>query len=126
MGAFVRPEEGAVYFFTDERAHMDDEIRQCPKVGLAFADTRRQKYVSVSGTAEISPDRDKIKELWAIPAKVHWKSPDDPHLRLIKVTPEQAEHWDAPGNIISGLDVLFALATGTHPRAGEHKKVAQL
>jgi general stress protein 26 len=126
MGAFVRPEEGAVYFFTDQRAHKDDEIREYPNVCLAFADIRKQKYVSVSGTAEISADRDKIEELWAIPAKVHWKSPDDPHLRLIKVTPEQAEYWDAPGNIISGLDVVFALATGTHHTVGEHKKVEHL
>jgi general stress protein 26 len=126
MGAFVRPEEGAVYFFTDERAHKDDEIRAYPKVCLAFGDTRGQKYVSVSGTAEISADRDKIKELWVIPAKVWWKTPDDPHLRLIKVTPKEAEYWDAPGNLISGLDVVFALATGTHPTVGKHKKVEQL
>src|SRR5438876_4192506 len=73
MGAFVRRDEGAIYFFTDERAHKDDEIRQHPNICLAFADTSGQKYVSVSGTAEISSNRDKIKELWSIPAKVWWK-----------------------------------------------------
>lgn len=123
MGAFVRPEDGAIYFFTDDRAHKDDEIRQHPKVCLAFADISGQKYVSVSGIAEIGRDQNKIEELWAIPAKVWWKTPDNPHLRLIKVIPEHADYWDAPGNVISSLKVAFALVKGGYPDAGEHEKV---
>jgi general stress protein 26 len=124
MGAFVRRDEGAIWFFTDDRAHKDDEIRDFPKVCLAFADTHRQKYVSVSGHAEGSVDRDKIKELWSIPAKLWWNSPDDAHLRLIKVTPEQAEYWDAPDNVITGLEVAFHLLKGSTPKGiGEHRKV---
>ena len=125
MGAFVRRAEGAIYFFTDEHAQKLDEIERHPKVCLTFANTGGQKYVSVSGTAEISADRDKIKELWAIPAKVWWKTPDNPNIRLIKVVPEEAEYWDTPGNFISGLKVAFALVKGTHPNHGrEHRKIA--
>lgn len=124
MGAFVRPDEGAIYFFTDDRTHKEDEIRHYPKVCLAFADVRRQKYVSVSGTAEISCELSKMQELWAIPAKVWWRTPDNPHIRLIKVTPEDLEYWDAPGNLISSLLVAFALLKRTHPSVGKHKKVA--
>jgi|SRR5215469_12066950 len=124
MGALVRPGEGAIYFFTDDRTHTEDEIRRYPKVCLAFADVRRQKYVSVSGTAEISCERSRIQELWVIPAKVWWRTPDNPHIRLIKVTPEDLEYWEAPGNLISSLDVAIALLTGRHPSAGKHKKVA--
>jgi general stress protein 26 len=123
MGAFVRPDEGAVYFFTDERAHKDEEIRRYPQVNLAFADTHGQKYLSVSGNAEILTDREKIKELWAVPAKVWWKTPDNPNLRLIKITPVDAEYWDAPGNVISSFNVAFALVTGGYPTVGKHKKV---
>ena len=103
--------------------HKDDEIRQHPRVCLAFANTRSQKYLSVSGTGEILNDREKIRELWAIPAKVWWKTPENPNLRLIKVTPVEAEYWDAPGNVISDLRVVFALVTGGYPRLGNHKKV---
>ncbi len=123
MGAFVRRNEHAIYFFTDERAHKDDEIRQHPKVLLGFADTHRQKYVTVSGKAEISASHDKIKELWSAPTKVWWKTPDDPEIRLIKVTPEEAEYWDTPGNLVSDFKVAFAIVTGTHLDPGEHKKV---
>jgi general stress protein 26 len=93
-------------------------------VCVAFADTSGQKYVSISGKAQISSDRKKIEELWSIPAKVWWHSPNDPNIRVITVTPEDAEYWDAPGNVISNLRVAFAVVTGRHLDPGDHGKVA--
>jgi general stress protein 26 len=124
MGAFVRPQEGVVYFLSDARAHTDEEIRKFPQVCLAFADTSGQKYVSVSGTTQVSNDRRKIKELWSLPAKVWWDGPDDPNIRLVTVRPEEAEFWDSPGTVGSSIKMAAAVVTGTHPDPGEHRKVA--
>ena len=124
MGAVLRREENAIYFFTDSRAHKDEEIARYPQVSLGFADTNRQKYVAVSGTAEVTADAGKMSELWTISAKAWWGSADNPDVRLIKVTPLQAEFWDAPGNFISNLRVAFSLMRGKPPsHAGEHHKV---
>jgi general stress protein 26 len=123
MGAFVDRDESAIYFLSDARAHTDDEVRQFPQICLAFADPRGQKYLSVSGTAQVSNDRAKIKELWSLPAKVWWESPDDPNIRVIKVVPEDAEYWDSPGTLMSNIKMALALAKGTHPDAGDHRKV---
>jgi general stress protein 26 len=124
MGAFVRRQEGMIYFFSDVRAHKDEEITRYPSVCLAFADAGAQKYVSVSGTAEIVSDRAKVEELWSIPTKLHWNSPDDPNILLIKVTPRDAEYWDTPGNVVSSFKVAFELATGKHVSYGDHEKVS--
>jgi len=124
MGAFVQRRESCIYFFTDVRAHKDEEISAYEKVCLAFADTSGQKYVSVSGRAEVLHDLQKIRELWSIPVKIWWQSPEDPNIRLIKVTPEEAEYWDSPGNVVSGAKVAFALLTGSKVDYGEHKRVA--
>ena len=123
MGAFVRPEELAIYFFADRRAHIDDEIRERPLVHLTFADPHRQKYVSISGVAQISVDPRTLKDLWSIPAKVWWRKPENPNICVIKVVPHEGEFWDAPGNLVSNLNIAFALATGRYPDAGEHKQV---
>jgi general stress protein 26 len=124
MGAFIRKEEGAIYFFTDVRAHKDEEIARFPNVCLAFSDTHGQKYLSVSGVAEMISDRALVKELWSIPTKLWWESTDDPNLRLIRVTPQDAEYWDTPGNLVSSIKVAFALATGKHVRYGDREKVS--
>jgi general stress protein 26 len=123
MGAILRPEENAIYFFTDVHAHKDDEVARYPQVCLGFADTNAQKYVSVSGTAEILAEVEKMKELWTFSAKAWWRTPDNSDVRLIKVTPQQAEFWDAPGNLISHLRVAFSLFKGSPPsHSGEHHK----
>jgi general stress protein 26 len=125
MGAFVRREENAICFLADVRRHKDDEIRAFPKVCVSFADPDGQKYASVSGRAAVSNDRQRIRELWSIPAKIWWDSPDDPNIRVITVTPDEAEYWDSPGTIISNLKMAVGLATGTHPEPGDHRRLAR-
>ena len=83
-----------------------------------------QKYVSVTGTAAISNDRAKIKELFGTEAKAWWDSPDDANIRVLKVTPEEAEYWDSPGSSISYAKMMVAAATGSRPDLGENAKVA--
>ena len=124
MSAYLEPEKNAIYFLTDARRHKDDEIRRSPGVNLAFADASSQKYVSVTGTAVVSNDRAKIEELFSTPAKAWWDSAQDPNIRVLKFTPDDAEFWDSPGTIISYVKMAAAAATGTRPDIGENRKVS--
>ncbi|WP_022723742.1 pyridoxamine 5'-phosphate oxidase family protein, partial [Rhodopseudomonas sp. B29] len=124
MAAYVRPEEGTIYFLTDARRHKDEEIERDHHVNLGFADAGAQKYVSVSGTARVSNDRGKIRELFGTEAKAWWDNPDDPNIRVLKVTPDEAEYWDSPGTIVSYVKMVVAAATGGRPDIGENRMVA--
>jgi general stress protein 26 len=64
----MRPiqEEGAIYFLTDVDAPKADEIRRNESICLALADNKSQKYVSITGHAEMIADRDRIKEIWSV------------------------------------------------------------
>jgi general stress protein 26 len=123
MGAYVQPDEHAVFFLADARHHKEDDIKRYGKVCLAFSDTGAQNYVSVAGEAEVVVDRAKIGELWGIPAKAWWKSPDDPNIRLLKVTPVDAQYWDAPGSTVAYVKMAAAALTGSRPSMGENRKV---
>src|SRR5690606_2765405 len=92
MSAYAERAENAVYFLTDVASHKDEEVARSPNVCLAFADSKSQKYVSISGTAQIQNDREKIRELWATPAKAWWDDADDPSIRILQVTPSSAEY----------------------------------
>ena len=124
MAAFVRRKNNAVYFLTDVRHHKDDDIREFPKVCLAFADPGSERFVSLSGTAEVSADRAVIRELWSTPAKAWWDSPEDPNIRMLKVTPEEAQYWEGPGKVLSTVKMAIAAATGQRPDMGANEKVA--
>jgi len=124
MSAYLKRDENAIYFLTDARHHKDEEIARDPSVNLSFADAGGQKYVSVTGTAVVDNDRAKIKELFSTPAKAWWNSADDPNIRVLKITPDDAEFWDSPGSVIAYVKMAAAAVTGTRPEIGDNRKVA--
>jgi general stress protein 26 len=124
MSAYLERESNTIYFLTDARRHKDDEIARNPAINLSFADASAQKYVSLTGNAVVSNDRAKIKELFTTTAKAWWESADDPNIRVLKVTPDDAEYWDSPGTIVSYVKMAAAAVTGTRPDIGENRKIS--
>ena len=124
MSAYLEREENAIYFLTDARRHKDEEIASNPGVNLSFANASDQKYVSVTGTAVVSNDRAKIRQLFSTPAKAWWSSAEDPNIRVLKIMPDDAEFWDSPGSVISYLKMAAAAVTGSRPDIGDNRKVA--
>nr|CAD6406203.1 general stress protein [Rhizobium sp. Q54] len=124
MSAYTKKNDNAIYFLTDVASHKDDEVARWPNVCLAFADTKGQKYVSVSGSAEISNDRELIREIWSTPAKAWWESADDPSIRVLKITPSFAEYWDSPGTVMSYIKMAAAAVSSAKPDMGENEKVS--
>src|SRR5687767_15351830 len=59
-----------LWFVTDVESHKMEELEQDPHVNLAYFDTERWEWVSVSGTAVISTDRELIRSLY----KPDWKA----------------------------------------------------
>jgi general stress protein 26 len=123
MSAFLERENNAIYFLTDARRHKDEEIARNPGINLSFANASDQKYVSVTGTAVVSNDRVKIKQLFSTPAKAWWNSAEDPNIRVLKITPDDAEFWDTPGSVISYVKMATAAVTGSRPEIGDNRKV---
>jgi general stress protein 26 len=123
LQANVDREEHAIYFLTDVASHKDEQVEKFPTVTLAFADIPHSKYVSITGEAAITNDRAKIKELWSPFAQAWWDNAEDPSIRLIKVTPQDAELWDSPGRVVTAISMLAAAVTRRSPRIGENAKV---
>ena len=123
LAATVEKDEGAIYFLTDIHGEKDDQIAEFPHVSVSFADHKHSKFVALSGKATVSNDRAKIKELWSPFARAWWDGPEDPAIRVIKVTPKDAELWDSPGRVVTTISMLAAAVTGRSPRIGENAKV---
>lgn len=123
MAAHVERLENTIHFLTDVDSHKDDEIERNPEVCLAFADSKGQKYVSVSGRATILNDREQIRELFSTPAKAWWDNADDPSIRILKIEPNSAEYWDSPGTVVSYIKMIAAAVSDAKPNMGENEKV---
>jgi general stress protein 26 len=124
MVARPEREHNAIYFLTDANAPKDQEIEQDAKVCLTFSDTKANRYVSVTGSADVLADPALVESLWKTAEKAFWKSPQDPQIRVIRVTPDRGEYWEGAGMISTFVNVIAAGAKGERPKLGENAKVA--
>lgn len=124
--ARVRREEGAIYILSDTKGCKLDQIAANPHVSLAFSDTRANDYVVVNGTAQVSHDPDKARDLWRFSDETFFKSPDNPDLRVITVTPVAAELWDGSNLLVTGAKMLAERLVGAKTQLVENAKVDRL
>jgi general stress protein 26 len=108
---------GDLWFVTNIETHKVDELEADPNVCLGYYDDGSKEWVSVSGTARVSQDRTRIRELYA----PDWKAwfgdeggardggPDDPRLALIVVDAHTVTYMKSKH---SKPRVLFELAKG--------------
>jgi general stress protein 26 len=118
-------EDGDLWFFTSASSHKVSEIEKLPKVNVSFADPDNQRYISVSGIAQLVRDRAKIDELWRPEFKIWFpEGKDDPEVALLRVNLQKAEYWDSPSSTIGyALSFVSSLVTGKQPDLGENRKV---
>ncbi len=126
MRGIFKPEDNAIWFFTDADSYKDVEIAKRPDACLTFIDTRDQNFVSVSGTVARVDDREQLAELWNEGAEAYFpKGKDDPSVVLLKFTPARGEYWDAPSNpIVLAIKFLQAKLTSERPDLGLHDETS--
>ena len=117
-----------LWYVTDIDAHKLDELRTDPHVNLAFYRDRTREWVSVSGTATISQDRDLVRRLY----KPDWRAwfgdaggardggPDDPRIALVVVDAHSVTYLkvDKPKPLML-FEVVKGVVTGSRPDVGE-------
>ncbi|MGE3147564.1 MAG: pyridoxamine 5'-phosphate oxidase family protein [Pseudorhodoplanes sp.] len=123
----ARPDRdaGLIFFVTDERGSKDDEIAAAHDVGLVFVSAADNAYLSLTARAQVLDDHRKAAEIWKKTDDVWWPGgPDDPHVRVLRVTPILAELWDGPASrVVAAYEFAKARLTGAKPDLGENRKV---
>ncbi len=97
-------DEGQLWFLSANDSHKNSEITADPSVQLLFQGSDYSDFLTLYGTAFISEDKQKIKELWK-PILKTWftEGENDPRISIIKVDPESGYYWDTKHNMAVGL-----------------------
>jgi general stress protein 26 len=123
-----------LWFVSDWHADKLDELALDPHVNLAYYKDRTREWVSVSGTAIVSRDRDLVRGLY----KPDWKAwfpdqgderdggPDDPRITLILVTAHSVVYSkkDRPA-IVAAFEIARAIVTGSAPKVSDVRHVSE-
>ena len=114
-----------IWFLTDKDSAKVLEIENHCRVNVSFSRPSDFTFVSVSGTATLSDDRNKIDEIWTADAGIWFpEGKDDPRLTLIRVEPTDAEYWCSTGNrFVNLFKIASAAIRGEQPNVGSNRKI---
>jgi general stress protein 26 len=123
-----------LWFVTMEGSAKLVDIEHDSHVNLSYFRDDNREWVSVSGTAIISRDRDKIRELYMPDWKIWFAddgdplhgTADDPRMVLIGVTVHAAEFLEVnkPRPVLL-FEMVKGFITGEEPQFGEMHHITQ-
>ena len=128
MGTQQIESDGDLWFFTGKNTGKTHAIEHDQHVNVTYASPKDNRYVSVSGRAELVEDKAKVKELWN-PILKAWfpEGVDDPDIILIRVHVESAEFWDLKSSTMIQLaGFAKAIFTGktVQPDKSQHDRIS--
>lgn len=105
---------GNLWFLSADDSHKNQEIESDPRVQLLFQGSAHSDFMTLAGHAEISRDKEKIKELWEPLVKTWFtEGVDDPRITVIKVTPDEGYYWDTKhGKPVAFIKMLAGAVIG--------------
>lgn len=113
-------DEGFLWFFTWKNSDKVLAIQRNPRINLGYSDPDDDVYATISGDAELSLDKTKMKELWNPMLKAWFpEGLDDPNLALLKITVKKAEYWDAASSKMVRLIGFVKAIVSKEPYKGE-------
>jgi len=111
--------DGDVWFLTRVGTPKVKEVEEHHRVNVSYASPEDGRYVSLSGTARLVHDPQRVLDLWR-PRHKKWL-PDgkrDPNLAAVQVHIDRAEYWDEP---TAQMVALSPPAASAGTRAGENE-----
>lgn len=118
-------DQNRIWFFIDETSHKVAELMSGGKAALGFINNSDQEWLAINGSATVTKDREKMKELWN-PTYKAWfpEGLDAPNLALLCIEMEQASYWESKGGmIVTAYEMIKAAITGEPADNGEHAVV---
>lgn len=111
--------KGDLWFFTAKDSGLFGDIGHDNRVQIIYCDQKRQKYLSIFGSATHIMDDQKKDELWNCGLLDWFEGKDDPNLALLSVDPQNAYYWDSENNLpVSFFEVAVHAVSGESPNQG--------
>jgi general stress protein 26 len=112
---------GSLWFFADDRSPKVYELAVNTKVTLFCQNDEATHYLQLDGTASLSKDKSKMRELYTPMVKTWFPDGlEDPHLTLIRFDASAGVFWESPGGAWQ-VAAAFAtsLVTGKPGKSGQ-------
>ena len=136
MATQKRADGADLWFVTSSDTAKLDELTRDHQVNLSYYKDRTREWVSISGTAELTADRGKVRELFRpdwkawfgtddLPGDNRAGTPDDPRIVLIGVHVHSARYMtvDKPSPVVL-FEVVKGMVTGRRAEIGRERTIS--
>ena len=122
MGMQDFEDPATIWFITERSSDKVAALEADPRVNVSC--NSKAGWVSLSGTAHVSDDQAKLKELWDASAGAFMSGgPEDPDNVLLRIDGDTAEYWESPGKVSAAIQVAKGLVTDSQPDLGDNDTV---
>ncbi|KAG9124941.1 hypothetical protein FRC07_009616 [Ceratobasidium sp. 392] len=122
-------------FIANDHSYKTDEVEANPQVNVSFFDPGSNHWASVSGIANLSQDKEKIKKLWSPLTKawfgdlgdgVHKGDENDPRVVIIDVIPSEIRYWYSTRTKVgAAVEIATSAVTGKVASPGELRTITK-
>ena len=122
MGMQDFDDPGTTWFITQRSSDKVTALEADPRVNVSCSS--KAGWVSLAGTAKVSDDTAKLKELWDASAGAFMTGDaDDPSNVLLRIDGRTAEYWESPGMVGVAIQMAKGLLTDSEPDLGDNDTV---
>ena len=101
-------DQGNIWYLCSSDSQTFQNLSREKRVSVLFSKPGDYRFLAVNGTVETSQDQARIDKYWNRMMEAWFeKGKDDPRIRILKLTPDEAYYWDTNGN---KLNTLFKMA----------------
>ncbi|WP_293942479.1 MULTISPECIES: pyridoxamine 5'-phosphate oxidase family protein [unclassified Sphingobacterium] len=106
--------QGNIWYICSAQSDTYKNIENDPRVSVFYADPKNYTFLSINGTAKLSREQARIDRYWNKMMEGWFeKGKEDPNIRLLCVSPQEAHYWDSNSNMVVNLfNMLKATLTG--------------
>jgi general stress protein 26 len=114
MSVRVVDDNGSLWFLSASDSHKNAELAADPAVTLSFQASAHSGFLEIQGVAEVSQDRERIRQLWNFMLRTWFtQGEDDARITVIKVTPRSGYYWDNKhGDTVAGAKIAVGAVIG--------------
>lgn len=117
-------DDGTIWFLSSSTSEHNDNLEKQDEMQLLYSDPSSMKFLSVYGRAEITTDKEVLKDLYNPKTDAWFSGPEDPNLTAIKFSTTDAHYWSPKSNkYISLLKLAGAAITGEKQDIGEQGSI---
>lgn len=113
-------EQGNIWFLFSSESETFSNLQESNKVSILFSKPSDQNYLNTNGIATISQDQERIDKYWNKYVEGWFeKGREDPRIRILKVSVQDAHYWDTKTNkLFTFFKVVASGITGSKMDVG--------